>query len=78
MLSAGDAKKKTQSNIDNCTTKELRLSEKQINKAIFDGRFSISNNGFLESVTEQKLKELGYKVTTYAQYNESSYTISWQ
>lgn len=55
MLSAGDAKKKTQSNIDNCTTKELRLLEKQINKAIFDGRFSISNNGFLESVTEQKL-----------------------
>ena len=78
MLSASDAKKKTQSNIDNCTTKELRLLEKQINKAIFDGRFSISNNGFLDSVTEQKLKGLGYKVTTYAQYNESSYTISWQ
>ena len=48
MISAGDAKKKTQSNIDNCTTKELRLLEKQINKAISDGRFSISNNGFLE------------------------------
>lgn len=78
MLTAEKAKKKTQSNIDNCATKELTYLEKQINKAVHDGRFSISNTGFLESVTEQKLKELGYKVTTYTQYNESSYTISWQ
>ena len=78
MLSASDAKKRTQSNIDNCMTKELVQLEKQINRAISYGRFSISNNGYLESVTEQKLKELGYKVTTHNQYNESSYTISWQ
>ena len=78
MLSANAAKKKTQSNIDNCITKELLQLEKQINKAVSYGRFSISNNGYLESMTEQKLKELGYKVTTYNQYNESSYTISWQ
>lgn len=78
MLTAEEAKIKTQTNINNCATKELTYLEKQISKAVHDGRFSISNNGFLESVTEQKLKELGYKVTTYTQYNKSSYTISWQ
>lgn len=39
MLSASDSKKKTQTNIDNCATKELRWLEKQINKAVSDGRF---------------------------------------
>lgn len=39
MLSASDSKKKTQTNIDNCATKELRWLEKQINNAVSDGRF---------------------------------------
>ncbi len=34
MLTAEEAKKKTQSNIDNCATKELTYLEKQINKAV--------------------------------------------
>lgn len=78
MLSAHDARTATQNNINNCTTKELAKLEEQISSAIANGEFSISNSGCLQLKTRQRLKKLGYKVTTGSQYNESYYCISWK
>lgn len=77
MLSASETKKKTQNNIDSCVTQELEKLNKQIDDAIAKGKFSISNNGNLQSVTRERLKVLGYKVQTGSQYNEPYYSISW-
>lgn len=77
MLSASEAKNKTQNNIDNCVTQELEKLNKQISSAILDGKFSICNDGVLQSATRSKLESLGYKIETGSQYNESYYSVSW-
>ena len=78
MLSASEANQKTRNNIKKCLTKELSELEKQIDEAISNGKFSISNDGYLQSETKERLEELGYKVSTRSQYNESYYSISWK
>ena len=78
MLSASEANQKTRNNIKKCLTKELSELEKQIDEAISNGEFSISNNGYLQSETKDRLEELGYKVSTGNQYNELYYSISWK
>lgn len=78
MLSASEANQKTRNNIKKCLTKELSELEKQIDEAISNGKFSISNDGYLQSETKDRLEELGYKVSTGSQYNESYYSISWK
>ncbi len=78
MLSANEAKKKTQDNINNCITQEFKKIEEQINDAIFEGEYSISNNGRLKHIIKEKLKELGYKIEISSQYNEPYYIISWK
>ncbi len=77
MISASEARKKTENNINNCATKELSEIMKQIDKAIANGNFLISNDGYLQSQTRKKLEELGYKVETGSQYNEGYYSVSW-
>lgn len=77
LLSASEAKKKTQNNIDSCTTQELEKLDKQISDAISHGSFSICNDGYLQSETRKKLEQFGYKVETGSQYNEAYYNISW-
>ncbi len=77
MISASEARKKTENNINNCATKELSEIMEKIDKAIANGKFSISNDGYLQFETEQRLEELGYKIKTGSQCNESYYTVSW-
>ena len=77
MISASEARKKTENNINNCATKELSEIMQEIDEAIEDGKFSISNDGYLQSKTKQRLEELGYKVKTGSQYNESYYSVNW-
>lgn len=77
MLSASEARAKTQDKINNRITKKLAELEKQIDCAVASGKYSISNSGCLQSEIKQRLEELGYKVTTGSQYNESYYCISW-
>lgn len=50
----------------------------EIRKTIKEGKFFISDIGYLESETRKKLNELGYKVETGSKYNESYYIISWE
>lgn len=77
MLSASEAKTKTQNNIDDCITQELEELNKKINNAISCGKFSICNDGYLQPETRKRLEQLGYKVETGSQYNQSYYSISW-
>ena len=76
--SASEANKMTNNVIDNCTTQQLAELSKLIRDAIADGKFSISEDGCLKPETRKKLEELGYKVETGNQYNESYYSISWR
>ena len=78
LLSASEAHKNTVNNIKNCSTKQLAEISKRISDAIADGRFSINENGCLQYETTQRLEELGYKVKTGSQYNESYWSISWK
>ena len=76
--SASEANKMTNNVIDSCTTQQLAELSKLIRDAIADGKFSISEDGCLKPETRKKLEELGYKVETGNQYNESYYSISWR
>lgn len=76
--SASEANKMTNNAIDSCTTQQLAELSKLIRDAIADGKFSISEDGCLKPETRKKLEELGYKVETGTQYNESYYSISWK
>lgn len=76
--SASEANKMTNNAIDSCTTQQLAELSKLIRDAIADGKFSISEDGCLKPETRKKLEELGYKVETGVQYNESYYSISWK
>lgn len=76
--SASEANKMTNNVIDSCTTQQLAELSKLIRDAIADGKFSISEDGCLKPETQKKLEELGYKIETGNQYNESYYSISWR
>ena len=76
--SALEANKMTNNAIDSYTTQQLAEFSKLIRDAIADGKFSISEDGCLKPETRKKLEELGYKVETGNQYNESYYSISWK
>ena len=76
--SASEANKMTNNAIDSCTTQQLAELSKLIRDAIADGKFSISEVGCLKPETRKKLEELGYKIETGSQYNESYYSISWK
>ena len=78
LLTAVEAHKKTQENIQNCVTIELQKLSEQINDAIAEGKYSITNDGYLKCETQRRLEELGYKVQTGSQYNESYYSIRWK
>ena len=75
---AHEANNMTKHVIDSCTTQQLAELSKLIRDAIADGKFSISEDGYLKPETRKKLEELGYKVETGNQYNESYYSISWR
>ena len=75
---AHEANNMTKHVIDSYTTQQLTELSKLIRDAIADGKFSISKDGCLKPKTRKKLEELGYKVETGSQYNESYYSISWR
>ena len=76
--SAHEANNMTKHVIDSYTTQQLTELSKLIRDAIADGKFSISEDGCLKHEIRKKLEELGYKVETGSQYNESYYSISWK
>lgn len=77
MISANEARNKAENIINSCATKELSEIMEQIEYAIENGKFSICGNGYLQTITKQKLEDLGYKIKTGMQYNEDYYSVSW-
>lgn len=77
MVSASEAKVKTQNNINNCETQQLKELSEQISNAIAEGKFSISNDGTLQAATQERLEELGYEIKIGKQYNKAYYSVSW-
>lgn len=78
LLPADKANELTVKCIEDCSTKELSEIAMQINKAISNGRFSITCNGSLLPETKSKLEELGYDISVGRQYNETYCSISWK
>ena len=76
--SASEANKMTNHVIDSCITQQLAELSKLIRDAVADGKFSISEDGCLKPEIRKKVEELGYKIETGNQYNESYYSISWR
>lgn len=76
--SASEANKMTYETIDNCNAQQLSKLSKLINDAIANGKFSISEDGSLDTEIKQKLEKLGYKVYVGSKYNEPYYSISWR
>jgi len=77
MLSAAEARMKTNYHRTLNAELEMLTIEEQINEAVSKGRSFITNSGTLQHETKQKLKELGYIVTIGNQYNDFYYTIAW-
>ncbi len=61
MISANEAKKRTQNVKDNYE-KDLKRIEDQINAAICQGKFEICYTGYLSHLVITSLQQLGYKI----------------
>lgn len=77
MLTAEEARLKTKEILNQQKVNESFEVSKNIEDAVNNGLYYYTNNGYLFPETRKYLNELGYKVTTGTQYNESYYTIEW-
>lgn len=89
MLSANEARKRTNEIVYNNAIKELKQVEDKINNAVESGAYFIIETGHLSRDVICKLIELGYKVEDNSQccnesyyyvnrYNVPYYYISWK
>lgn len=77
MITAREARIKTQDVIDKCLTKELSQIDELIQDAISNGTFEMHSEGSLSETTRKALEANGYTVKTGSQYNQSYYFIKW-
>ena len=77
LLKAMDARIKTDEINNENAIAILNNIEQKINEAIEDGRYKIECCGDLPYKVEKQLSELGYKIKTYAQYNDHYFRITW-
>lgn len=77
MITANEARKKAESVKNNCVTREMEIIESEIEEAVRKGDYSIALSGTINPYTAEHLRELGYKVYTGSQYNESYFKIKW-
>jgi hypothetical protein len=77
ILSASEARRRTEENVKKYCTKELCEINKRIAAAIDNKEFSITGDGWLQPETRRILEKAQYKVEMGTQYNESYYSISW-
>lgn len=78
MITAKEANKLTKEYIENFATNELKHVKEMIEEAIADGDFYFTCSGYLSETAKNRLRSLGYKITTGTQYNECYYTVSWK
>ena len=77
MISANEARKKTEEIRNNGVYQELKRIEREIEEAIGKGGNNIALDGTISHPTANYLRQLGYEVHTGSQYNESYITIKW-
>lgn len=77
MIPASEANRKSLEVFNKGFYETLKDLESKIEKAISEGEFYINGVGILPDIIIQQLRELGYTVEAYSQYNEDGYTISW-
>ena len=80
MISALEARKQSRQNIEEKNKVMLDEIERNIQKAIIDGKFALVSEGDLSPEIQTILRTLGYKykVDMEGQYQQSYYTISWK
>lgn len=76
MLTANEARK-IATDEDKTISKQFEEVEKYINEAAFNGEFSVHIAGVLHPYVKKYLENIGYRVDTGNQYNDSFYSISW-
>lgn len=79
MITAKEAKNKSDNTLESLALAELVRIEKLINEAISKGEYSISYSPSMKAKTRQELERLGYKITISIDPRDSwSVTyISW-
>ena len=77
MISAKEAREKSEQNKQNILNKEMAIIEEEINKAIVKGQDYTCIGSEISSRAKQILEQLGYKVERGRQYNESYTSIEW-
>jgi hypothetical protein len=77
MLSADEANKRSKELSDKYSTEEVQDTEKLINKAINEGKYSVIINGILKTKTKLQLEQLGYKIEVGGRLNERDTIIQW-
>lgn len=77
MISANEAREKTEAVRNNGIERELERIEHEIEKAIRNGGNSIALDGTISDPTANYMRKLGYEVHTSSQYNESYFAIKW-
>lgn len=78
MISASEARRRSQQNFENKNKVILDEIERNIQKAIVAGKFTITSDGNVSQEVQAALRTLGYRVDVGSQYNQSYYTISWK
>lgn len=78
IISAKEAKQKTDKIYENCATEELIKIMALIDEASSLGRYSISYDKSMEYYTSKRLKELGYKIQQHNEFNKLYYSINWK
>lgn len=77
MISANEAREKTEAVRNNGVERELERIEHEIEEAIRNGDNNIALDGTISHQTANYMRQLGYEVHTGSQYNESYFTIKW-
>ena len=80
MIGAVVARSKSASYNENSLETKLKKVEKLILNAVSKGEFECcfnENEVFMDKNLANKIKEFGYKLESYSQYNETIYRISW-
>ena len=77
MISANEAREKTEEVRNSGFERELKRIEHEIEEAIRKGDNNIALDGTISRQTANYMQQLGYEVHSGSQYNESYFTIKW-
>lgn len=77
MISAEEARKQSEQNINSQIIKEIESIEQKILGATTKGENHVYIEPVISTGAKQMLKQLGYKVESYTQYTDNFTIIEW-